>query len=138
MLALILLTGCQRDPIFFGYWDIVAVERDGVRQAEAGFLEVLDDGEVALFLRYRWAVDGFEPHPRPRVITGPTDARTQDEIIDGYKEKGETYSIFLGPFDADFDVTSHGGGQAVIVAEDAVWPDTPGGARLETILELAR
>lgn len=125
-LLLLALAGCERDPTFFGYWEVARIERAGAVQRDAGFLEVLDDGGLALFLRYGWDGAGFFPEPRPQVIGGDTSQREQD-FVDGYREKGETFTLWLSPFDTDFDVPldRYRGDRAVLESGDAGWPGNP-------------
>lgn len=117
----LLLVGCVRDPTFFGYWDLEAVERDGVLQEEVGFLEILSDAEMALFLRYDWAGDGFVPDPHPAMQFGSTDAVAQ-EVFGNYKSKGETYDVTFALFATTFHVERYVADEAELTAENAVWP----------------
>jgi hypothetical protein len=117
--------GCQRDPTFFGYWDIVEVERDGVVQDDVGFFEVNDDTSVTVFVRYTWDGDGFVPDPAPRTETGDTEEARQ-EFFGNYQTKGEEHFLLLPPFDANFFVEEYFGDRATLTSDAASWP------RLET------
>jgi hypothetical protein len=131
-----LATGCERDPTFFGYWDLDQVTRGGVVQDDMGFLEILEDGSVAVFVRYTWSGGAFVPVAQPEIVLGTTDAVAQ-EPFGNYKTKGETYALLLEPFDATFDVTDYRGDRAELDAAEAGWP-TGAGELAPTTLRLLR
>ena len=117
----VVLGGCVRDPTFFGYWDLEAVERDGVVQEDAGFFEIDGSATMWLFLRYQWDGAGFAPDPAPAIQGGGTDA-VAHEVFGNYKSKGEVWTIHLELFGATFRVPRYVADEAELVAEDAVWP----------------
>lgn len=122
ILACCLLTACERDPTFFGYWAIPQIERDTVVQSDAGFFEILDNGDFALFLRYRWEGGQFVPEAHPSVLIGSTSQTTVD-FGEGYHEKGETYVLWLSLFgEMPFDVIEYTGDRATLSSEQAAWP----------------
>jgi hypothetical protein len=133
---LAVVAGCERDPTFFGYWDIDRVTRGGVVQDDVGFLEILEDAQVAVFVRYTWDGDGFAPDAQPGVEIGATDAVAQ-EPLGNYHTNGETYALTLEPFAATFDVADYRGDQALLDAAAAEWPTGTGGS-LPTTLHLVR
>lgn len=136
ILPALVLSGCVRDPTFFGYWDLESVERDGVVQEDVGFFEVAGNAEMSLFLRYAWDGASFAPDPRPEVQVGATNA-TAHEVFGNYKQKGEVWTIEFALFGATFTVDHYVADEAELVAEDAIWPgssDVP----LPTTLSLRR
>jgi hypothetical protein len=127
LLPLLVLGGCVRDPTFFGYWDIEAVERDGVLQEDVGFFEISGSADMSLFLRYQWDGAGFVPDPHPVVQVGPTDA-TPHEVFGNYKSKGEVWVVTFDLFGATFHVPRYVADEAELFAEEALWPGgEPGG-----------
>lgn len=127
-----LSAACERDPSFFGYWDIARIERGGETQSDAGFFEILDDGSIALFLRYEWSGGLFAPDPRPEVLIGST-SQTESEFGEGYQEKGETYTLWLSLFgETPFDVVEYKGDRARLESDTAAWPtpDLPAGVNV--------
>lgn len=125
-LLCLLLTGCERKPIWFGIWDIESVELDGDTLQDAGFLEVGGDASVALFLRYTWSPGaGFAPDPAPRIVLGDTNARSQSDPFDSFREKDEVYDLLLSPFQTIFLVEDYDIERAVLRSDAAVWPGRP-------------
>jgi hypothetical protein len=120
-LPLLVLVGCVRDPTFFGYWDLEAVERDGVLQEDVGFFEIAGDAQMYLFLRYQWDGAGFVPDPSPIVRSGATDA-TPHEVFGNYRSEGEVWSIRLDLFGTSFGVPHYVADEAELVADEAIWP----------------
>lgn len=142
MLAIALLcSGCARDPAWFGYWEIVEARRDAQVQSDMGTLELRRDQGVAVFLRYRWEDGGFSPDPGPEVVLGESDAE-ELEIIDGYAEKDEQYTLWLSPFCVDaaspLEVVTYGGGEAVLAGRAQPWPGAPPDELLPIELYLRR
>jgi hypothetical protein len=135
LLPLLGLVGCVRDPTFFGYWDLEAVERDGVLQEEVGFLEILSDAQMALFLRYDWSDGAFAPDPQPAMQFGETDVVAQ-EIFGNYKSKGEIWNVTFDLFGTTFRVETYVADAAELAAPEALWPGGTEG--LPTTLFLRR
>jgi hypothetical protein len=120
----LLLAGCERDPSFFGIWDVTELERDGVSQEEVGFFEILDDGSVMMLLRYTWTGAAFEPEPHPDVIGGTTSQTANFDFADTYHQKGEVYTLLLSPFgETPFSVDRYTGDKATLSSAQAAWPD---------------
>ncbi len=115
-------SGCERDPSFFGIWDLEAIEVDGLLQVDAGVLEIADDAQLHLLLRYRFEGGAFVPDPEPGVIRGDTSARENDDVFDNYQQKGEVHTLTLAPFDATFAVARYTGDTATLEAPEALYP----------------
>jgi hypothetical protein len=140
---LLLLVGCERDPTFFGIWDIVEIERDGEAQQDMGFLEVMGDGKVSMLLRYTWGGGDFHPEPHPDVIHGSTSQTANFDFVETYHQKGETYTLMISPFgDNPFGVDRYTGDKATLTSAEAAWPDLatelPGTELLPMVLYLQR
>jgi hypothetical protein len=94
-LGLLALTGCQRDPVFVGYWEIARVERGGAVQSDVGFMDFDGDGEVVVFTRYLHDGAAWVPDPSPIARESGCDVFEQDDIFEAYKEEGETYGLTI-------------------------------------------
>lgn len=114
------LAGCERVPSFFGYWDIVEADYDGVVQEDAGFFEIVNGGGVYVFVRYQWTGAEFVPDPKPQIVAS-SSSQTAPEPFEGYAKRGEEFDISIGPF-GTFHVEEYDGSSALLVAESAYWP----------------
>ena len=121
----------------FGYWEIPEMERDRVSQRDAGFLEVLGDGSVDLFLRYRWTGTEFAPKAHPGVEFGDTDAVVEDDVFSAYKQKGETYAIWM-TFFGELDYEDWTPESRVLTSKAATWPGRPEDELMPITLYLER
>lgn len=127
-LASALLSGCERDPVWLGYWEITEATRDGVRQTDLGEMELMRNGELAVILRYRWTGAEFVPDEHPEVLFGSHNATEQDDIFEAYKEEGEVYTVNLSPFvldQRDLAVKEHYPGFGVLTGTSHPWPGRP-------------
>ena len=129
LLASLLLTGCEKDPVWFGYWEITEVRRDGVKQEDMGVMEIIRDSGMAYFLRYRRNGSEWIPDKTPNAELGDSNAREQDDIFESYREKGETYTVYLSPFCLDYegslDVVDYKANRAVLKGKAQPWPGRP-------------
>jgi hypothetical protein len=136
-----LALGCERDPVWFGYWELVEGRRDGVAQRDLGTVEVMRDGSVATFLRYEWTGAEFVPDPNPTVDLGTAGVSEQDDFFDGYKEKGETYTLYLSQFSditRPLSVVEYTGATALLSGTQCPWPGSPPEELLPIELHLER
>ena len=140
--VLLLLAGCVRDPVWFGWWEITEARRDGVKQRDMGPLEIMRNGELATILRYRWTGDAFEPDPSPTTLRGGHDVAEQDDVFEAFREEGEEYTLFLSPFCTDptrpLEVVDYGPNRAVLRSKQAPWPGRPAEELLPVELHLER
>jgi hypothetical protein len=136
-----LAAGCERDPSFFGIWDLDTITVDDASQTDAGVFEILDNSDLALLLRYEWA-GGFVPDPNPSLIRGTTSATENEDVLDNYQQKGEVYSLVLEAFGAEFAVAEYTGSRALLEAPEARYPRPFGEAPDEQLhaitLEISR
>jgi len=122
-----LLGGCQRDPGFVGYWEIVAVERDGQRQTDVGFLDF--DGElgVQFFSRYLFTAGSWAPDPHPELRFGASNVQEQDDVFEAYQEEGETFDLVIGVLSPDpFAIDDYHPWRAEVSNPGAWWPAASG------------
>ena len=142
LLPLLALFACQKDPVWFGYWEIVEAERDGVKQPDMGVLEVFRDSKMAMLLRYEWTGSDWVPDPAPHAEFGETNAREQDDIIEAYKQEGEIYTVYMSPFCTDYQndlkVESYQANRAILTGKAQPWPGAPLDELLSIELTLQR
>lgn len=149
MLALLLMTACERDPTLIGYWEIAAM-RAGSSDEQldevtlAGSMEFTADSTCAAIFAYDWA-GSWQPEAQPDVLELTTDAGENADFVDSYKKRGETYKLNLwlnsgADSQNTFDLVDWKG-STVTLAGESVMP--PGewevqGARLIWELDLER
>lgn len=142
-LLFLLLAGCEKDPVWFGYWEITEVRRDGVTQTDMGVMEVFRSSEMAYFLRYRWTGTEWVPDARPAAELGESNASEQDDIIEAYREKGETYTVYFSPWCVDqqegaLKVVDYRQGTAILKGDAQPWPGRPDSELLPLEIHLER
>lgn len=128
LVALLAASGCARDPVLLGFWDITALEIDAgdgpVEQLDMGTIE-FKEGEAALILRYRWAGGAFAPiaQPRVQVLSASTDDRA-DDLAGAYAQEGERHLVDL---DTDvYVILDYVGAEARLEGEEVRPPDQLG------------
>lgn len=99
MLALLLMMACERDPTLIGYWEIAAMRAgstdDSLDEVTlAGSMEFTADSDCWAMFAYEWS-GTWQPEPQPVVLVLETDAGENDDFIDSYKKRGETYTLNL-------------------------------------------
>jgi len=134
---LVLLGGCVRDPSLFGAWTITSLERDGIEQEDAGYMDIQRNGSAATLLRYAWTEDGFVPDAQPDLQYLAHDA-SPPEGFEAYRTKDETYSLELEGFEAVFDVGPYDLDHMTLKADEAMWPSDETSLPLPTRLHLVR
>lgn len=151
MLPLLLLLACERDPTLFGFWEVAAM-RAGSDDASleevtlAGTMEFTAEQECAAIFSYTWS-GSWQPDPRPEVLVLTTDAEENEDFVDSYKEKGETYQVSLWLNNSEegrntFDLLDWAGSTVTLRSESALppgaWQQGASGSRVIWELELER
>ncbi len=137
-LALLLLaTGCKRDPVFVGFWDLARVERDGVSQSDVGFLDFDGDGNVTVFTRYLHDGAGWQPDPQPETLTSGCNVFEQDDVFEAYQEEGEVFDLRIDMLSFDpMRLVDYHPWRAEVKGQALLWPGSE--ATLPTTLVLRR
>lgn len=89
------LVGCRRDPVLIGFWDVTAIEVQGVAQPDYGTMEFQADGTLHIIARYDWQGSGFLPLDQPQHLIAQTDAGQEDDYTEVYAEKGEVHTVTM-------------------------------------------
>lgn len=119
----LLAAGCQRDPGFVGFWEVVAVSRDGVRQRDVGFFDFDGDGGVWVMSRYQFLGGGWVPDPQPEAVRLTCSVYDREDVVDGYRERGETYEVWIDGLgtDAALDVADYTARSIELQSGSAGW-----------------
>jgi hypothetical protein len=131
MLALLLVMACERDPTLIGYWEVAAM-RAGASEdlldevTLAGTMEFTADSTCAAIFSYEWS-GSWQPQPQPDVMYLMTDAGENDDFVDSYKKRGETYKLNLwltsgGDSQNTFDLVDWKGSTVTLVGQSAMPP----------------
>jgi hypothetical protein len=152
---LLLLAGCERDPTFYGYWDVATLamgptEDDAAEVTLAGFMEFDADDKVRAMFGYTWDGSQMKPDPRPDLLTWETAVTSsvddEGEFLSTWAKPDETWTMTLSNTNnlmlhSDFDVEDWKGSSVTLVSDDALPPEpwaTETDPRLFVRIELER
>lgn len=121
---LLFLLACERDPVVYGYWDVIrwtVGEGEGaVEQLDAGNVEFTADDTAIFVLSYFYENGELVPdaHPNAATVGAPMEHRNEDEdqMLPSYRSEDERYFLNMYGY---YEILDWTGGTMLLHANKA-------------------